>query len=304
MKERCHEYDVSGTRERRPGPPDEPLALAGQVVVGHPPLRRAGVPVAGLLRHERGCVLRHSLHRPLSAEHLRVQRRRPAVELAGGLLRVRRPRHRPLPPVHAARRAGLPGTPRGRVPRTPVAGTRAREVVAARDPALHRGRPARRWRRVCAAHRARPAGGVGFGPHRHPGARRRSAAPVHRSLPAAALRPRARPEPVGAARRGVRRPDDRPLPTVQPRPGRSREPGRWHDLRASPAVPTPGHEPTTPASGPASRGVAGARFGLDRRTCRLASSSGRRWWSSRRHSPCRQVRCSRPTPGHETPRDS
>ena len=40
---------------------------------------------------------------------LRLQRRRAAVDLAGGVLRLRRARHRPLPAVHPGRGARLPG---------------------------------------------------------------------------------------------------------------------------------------------------------------------------------------------------
>ena len=40
---------------------------------------------------------------------LRLQRRRPALDVAGRLLLLQRARHRPLPAVHARRRARLPG---------------------------------------------------------------------------------------------------------------------------------------------------------------------------------------------------
>ena len=73
-------------------------------------------------------------------------------------------------------------------------------------------------------------------------------------------------------------------------------------------VPTPPPPPPAtnppPCFGPASGGVADARFGLQPAAVSSPSSSGRRWWSSGRHSPCRQVRCSQQTLELETPRDS
>jgi len=45
-------------------------------------------------------------------------------------------------------------------------------------------------------------------------------AALHGPLPARNLRPRARHEPLGAARRRVRRPDDRPIPAVPAGSGR------------------------------------------------------------------------------------
>ena len=55
---------------------------------------------------------------------------------------------------------------------------------------------------------------------RAPGADRRRRPAVHRPLPEADLRLRARHEPLGLPRRRLRRPDDRPLPAVPPRHGR------------------------------------------------------------------------------------
>ena len=49
---------------------------------------------------------------------------------------LRRARHRPLPALHARRGARLSGDARGRLPGAALARARAREVVAARDPAL------------------------------------------------------------------------------------------------------------------------------------------------------------------------
>ena len=151
----------------------QPLAVAVQVAAGHPALHRAGLPVAGLRGAERGGLLRHPVHRPLPPQHLRVQRRRAALELAGGLLRLRCAGHRPVPAVHVARRARLPGTPRGRVSRAPLARPRAGQVVAARHPALHRRGSARRGCRMGRARRERRAARVGRGSDRTVGARRR-----------------------------------------------------------------------------------------------------------------------------------
>ena len=137
------------------------------------------------------------------------------------VLRVRRQRHRPLPAVHA-RRDGLPRDVRRGVPRAAVARARAREVVAAGDPALPGARvPARRR----LARVGRPPGADRLGrPDRRARADRRGRAAVHRALPARDLRPRARPQSLGAARRGVRAPDDRPLPAVPARPRADRRP--------------------------------------------------------------------------------
>ena len=74
------------------------------------------------------------------------------------VLLVRRAGHGPLPAVHARRGARLPSDTRCRLPRTTLAGPRAREVVAARDPAVHPGRNFRRRRRLQAG-RAQDWGG-------------------------------------------------------------------------------------------------------------------------------------------------
>ena len=73
------------------------------------------------------------------ARDLRVQRRRAALGLAGGLLRLRRERHRPLPAVHPRRAPGLPGPPRDRPPRAALPRPGPGQVVAAGDPAIPGG---------------------------------------------------------------------------------------------------------------------------------------------------------------------
>ena len=60
-------------------------------------LRRARDPLGRLPRPQCDRLLRHPLHRPLPARHLRVQSRRPTLELARALLLLRGARHRPLP---------------------------------------------------------------------------------------------------------------------------------------------------------------------------------------------------------------
>jgi LuxR family transcriptional regulator, maltose regulon positive regulatory protein len=58
------------------------------------------------VRHRGGRGV-HPLHGPLPASAVRLQRRRAPLELACRVLRLRRPRHRPVPAVHA-RSHGLP----------------------------------------------------------------------------------------------------------------------------------------------------------------------------------------------------
>ena len=134
----------SGHARLRP----EPLALARQVAAGDPALRRALLPLARLPGADGGRVLRDPRHRPLPTRDLRLQRGGAALDLAGGLLLVRRARHRPLPAVHARRGAGLPGDARAGLPGAALARARAREVVAASHPPVHRrrGLPRRRLR--------------------------------------------------------------------------------------------------------------------------------------------------------------
>src|SRR3954464_10017796 len=89
----------AGDSGRRAGPAAEPWALAGQVVPGDPALRGARAAVAGLRGAHRGGVLRDPGHRPLPAWLVRPQRRHPAVDLAGAVLRDGCDRPRPLPAV-------------------------------------------------------------------------------------------------------------------------------------------------------------------------------------------------------------
>jgi hypothetical protein len=116
---------------------DEPLrlAVAGEVDSDYSARRRAGVPVARLPGRVRDRLLRHSLHRHVPPGDVRLQRRCAAVDLAGRLIRVRCPWHRPISAVHAGRRPQLlrpfgDPLPRRAVPRPGVG-----QVVAVGDPA-------------------------------------------------------------------------------------------------------------------------------------------------------------------------
>src|SRR5579863_2804426 len=79
-------YCVPGPRRRRARPAAVPVAVAGEMVPGYPPLRRPGLLVARLRRAERGRVLRDRVHRPVPAGDLRLQRRRAPLDLAGAVL--------------------------------------------------------------------------------------------------------------------------------------------------------------------------------------------------------------------------
>ena len=60
---------------------------------------------------QRHCVRCDLVHRPLPTRHLRLQRGSAALELASGVLLVRRPRYRPVSAIRAAGRTGLSGPP-------------------------------------------------------------------------------------------------------------------------------------------------------------------------------------------------
>src|SRR4051794_19734302 len=220
-------HPVPRPRRRLDRPATVPLAVAGQVAAVDPALHRALLPVGGLLRGRCDRVLRDPVHRSLSAELIRLQRRRAALELAGALLQLRRQRHRPLPALHPRRGPGLPGAPLRALPGATVPGAGAGEVVAAGHSAVHRGGHLRRWRAV-AGNPRRDAQQLGqrlgrrCRPDRPAGADRRDRAAVHRPLPQAAVRLRPRYGPVGAPRGGLRGADDRPLSTVPARPRRHR----------------------------------------------------------------------------------
>ena len=141
-----HRIPLSAPTHRRALAAAQPRALARQVAAGDPALHRARLPLDRVRRRERGRLLRDPLHRPLPAGAVRLQRRRPALVVARRLLQLQRARHRPVPAVHAQGRSRLSGPARGRVPRVALARARARQVVAARDPALPRRRGVRRRR--------------------------------------------------------------------------------------------------------------------------------------------------------------
>ena len=130
------ERRVPGHPRGQPRPGAEPLAVARQVVPGDPAPRGARLPVGGVRPSDRGGILRNPVHGPLSPVHLRLQRRRDALELASVVLRVQRTRHRPISAVHARERR-LPGHLRSGLPGGAVPWTGAGEVVVARNTALH-----------------------------------------------------------------------------------------------------------------------------------------------------------------------
>ena len=111
-----------GGRGARPGP--LALALAREVVPRDPALVRARLPLGGVRRADGRRLLRDPLHRPLPEGALRLQRRRPAVDVARRLLRDERDRYRPVPAVLAGRGAGLSGAARDSVPGAALARAR------------------------------------------------------------------------------------------------------------------------------------------------------------------------------------
>ncbi len=200
--------------------------MGREVAPGDPALHRARVPLAHAPRVDGDRLLRDPLHRALPTGHLRLQPRRAPLDLAGRLLLVRSTRHRSLPAVHARRRARLPRAARGSVSRDALSRPRPREVVAARDPAVHARRSLPRVGELGRI----PPGLVGWlglvgsraRPHRHPRALRRHCARLPRHLPPRDLRLRARARPLGCPRRRLRAPHARRVSAVQARPGRRR----------------------------------------------------------------------------------
>ncbi len=193
---RRHLRPLPGAARRAAGPAGGPLAVAGQVAPAHPALHRAALPLAGVLGPDVHRRVRHSVHRPVPAVPLRLQSRRPPLELAGELLRLRGERHRPLPAVHARAGARLPGNARHRVSRAAVPGPGAREVVAARhSPLRDRRHPGRRHDHLEHGQRGRH--------RRHgradqlAGAGGRGLVALHRPVPAQPVRPAPGPQPLG-----------------------------------------------------------------------------------------------------------
>ena len=242
----------------------EPLALAREVDPRDPALHPARAPLADAARADDRRVLRDPLHRPLPARDLRLQRRRSSLDVAGGVLLLRRARHRSLSAVHARRRARLPGAAGGRVPGAALPRPRAGEVVAPRHTAVHRhgNLPGRRQlrggpgRRLVLGHRLRNRA------DRHPRALRRCGAALHHAVSGRALRPRRRARPVGRAGGRIRAAHARRVPAVPARPGRDRGEGFAEPTFASRRRPSVAGEPAVPAEPPAGRGWTGGRIAL------------------------------------------
>ena len=134
---------LPGRRRGRASAGCQPLALARQVAPRHPALHRARVPLDRVLDPDARRGLRDPLHGPLPARDLRLQRRRPALDVARLVLLVLGERHRSLPAVLARRGAGLPGAAPHPLPRAAEPLALARQV-APRHPAPDPGRPLRR----------------------------------------------------------------------------------------------------------------------------------------------------------------
>src|SRR5215204_4406074 len=91
-------------------------------------------------------ALRDLVHRSVSPCAVRLQRRRPAMDVASRLLHLRRARDRPVPAVLTGRRCGLPRRVAGGVSAGVVPRAGARQVVAARHSPLPDRRTLHRWR--------------------------------------------------------------------------------------------------------------------------------------------------------------
>jgi hypothetical protein len=195
------------------------LALARQVAARPAALHRPCVPLDRIRPALAGRVHRLALRRSLPAWHLRLQPRRPSLELAGRVLCVRRQRHRPLPAFHAYRRHRLSRPARDRVPGAAAARSAVDRLVAARGPPVRRRMHLRRRRRRSRVepHRTLAAcAGLGWA-DRPARSRRSDRAALPRRVSTLDLRLRARPQPLGLARRRLRGVHDSRVPAVPPR---------------------------------------------------------------------------------------
>ena len=166
-----------------------------------------------------------------------------------------------------------PAPARRRVSGAALTRARAREVVAARDPALHRRRDHPRRRELRGVARLRPGVGLRLPDRarRGPRALRGRRAALHVALSAGDLRLRAGARPLGRARRGVRASDARRVPAVPARPGRG------GDSAAAEAEPIAAARPPSPKS---PRRKSAEAAGLRGRSCCSSSASSPGSWRS------------------------
>src|SRR5215210_837948 len=134
---------ISAANRGGPGGAPQPLAVARQVVPADPALHRALLPVVRVRRGDRRRVLRDPVHGAPPARDIRLQGRRDALVLARRVLLLQRAGHGSLSAVQPRRRSRLPRTAARRVPAGAVARPGARQVVAARAPAVPRRRSLR-----------------------------------------------------------------------------------------------------------------------------------------------------------------
>ena len=157
-------------------------------------------------------------------------------------------------------------------PERAVPRARAREVVAARDPALRRRRHPPRRRELRGVARRRPRVGMWAAsrPDRGPRPLRRGRPALHGPLPARDLRLRARARPLGARVARLRAADERRVPAVPARPGR--DGAERADRVEAPAAGKSGAGRATPRPRGAARRDRGPRRAHRCRHHRRASS--------------------------------
>ena len=232
-------YPLPGPSRRGAGPGRGPMAMAGEVAIGHPAPRSALLLVVRADLTNRRRRVRDLVHRPLSTGDLRFQRRGHALVLAGQFLRLQCPRHRQVPAVQPAAGPLVPGGVQRGLPGAAQPWPGADQVVAARAAAVpYRGHLRRRLG-------VRPERGLArqrrYRPDRPALADRRGHPGVLRRLPAADVRPDHGAQPLVLPRPGLRRADARRVPAV---------PARQRRYRPGPSFPAAGRAARS-AAGPA-----------------------------------------------------